>query len=184
MRQTSFDAPSGESGGGGSASPSAGEIDSGLACLVMIARFHGLAADPSQLTHEFKESGEPFGSVEILLAAKKLGLRARQVSTRLSRLLHTPLPAIAIDRDGRFCVIARADYARVLLHDPRSGKPEILALAAFEARWTGQMILFASRASLSGELAKFDFTWFIPAIVKYRKLLGEVLLVSFALQLS
>jgi subfamily B ATP-binding cassette protein HlyB/CyaB len=32
-------------------------------------------------------------------------------------------------------------------------------------------------------MSKFDFTWFVPAIVKYRKLLGEVLLVSFALQI-
>ena len=29
----------------------------------------------------------------------------------------------------------------------------------------------------------FDFTWFIPAIVKYRRLLGEVVLASFFLQL-
>jgi ATP-binding cassette, subfamily B, bacterial HlyB/CyaB len=36
---------------------------------------------------------------------------------------------------------------------------------------------------LAGELAKFDFSWFIPAMVKYRKLLGEVLLISFMLQL-
>ena len=43
--------------------------------------------------------------------------------------------------------------------------------------------LFTSRASLAGELAKFDFSWFVPAVVKYRKLLGEVLLVSFVLQL-
>jgi ATP-binding cassette, subfamily B, bacterial HlyB/CyaB len=31
-------------------------------------------------------------------------------------------------------------------------------------------------------MRKFDFTWFVPAIVKYRRLLGEVLLVSFVLQ--
>jgi hypothetical protein len=36
---------------------------------------------------------------------------------------------------------------------------------------------------LAGALAKFDFSWFIPALVKYRKLLGEVLLISFMLQL-
>ena len=30
---------------------------------------------------------------------------------------------------------------------------------------------------------KFDFTWFIPAIVKYRTFLGEVLVASFFLQL-
>ena len=36
--------------------------------------------------------------------------------------------------------------------------------------------LFNARASLAGELAKFDFTWFIPAVIKYRKLLGDMLL--------
>ncbi|WP_339919722.1 ABC transporter transmembrane domain-containing protein, partial [Photorhabdus noenieputensis] len=40
-----------------------------------------------------------------------------------------------------------------------------------------------SSNGLPGETSRFDFTWFIPAIVKYRKLLGEVLLGSFALQL-
>ncbi len=53
----------------------------------------------------------------------------------------------------------------------------------FGERWNGELILFTSRASFAGELAKFDFSWFIPAVVKYRKLLGEVLAVSFALQL-
>jgi subfamily B ATP-binding cassette protein HlyB/CyaB len=31
-------------------------------------------------------------------------------------------------------------------------------------------------------MSQFDFTWFIPAVVKYRKLLLEVLLVSFVIQ--
>jgi subfamily B ATP-binding cassette protein HlyB/CyaB len=59
----------------------------------------------------------------------------------------------------------------------------VVSIAQFQERWMGELILFASRASLAGEMAKFDFTWFIPAIVKYRKLLGEVLLISFVLQL-
>ncbi len=33
------------------------------------------------------------------------------------------------------------------------------------------------------ELARFDFTWFVPAIVKYRKLIGEALVASLALQI-
>ena len=44
-------------------------------------------------------------------------------------------------------------------------------------------MLLTSRASLAGEFARFDFSWFIPAVVKYRKLLLEVLGVSLALQL-
>jgi subfamily B ATP-binding cassette protein HlyB/CyaB len=100
----------------------------------------------------------------------------------LSRLPQTPLPALAIDPEGRFFILARVDAEQVLIQDPRAERPQVLSIAEFAARWSGELILFTSRASLAGELAKFDFTWFIPAVVKYRKLLGEVLLVSFVLQ--
>ncbi|MDD5388886.1 MAG: type I secretion system permease/ATPase [Gallionellaceae bacterium] len=156
--------------------------DPGLACLAMLARFHGISVEPAQLAHEFGD-GQPFGVTEILLAAKKLGLKAKHITTAANRLDTTPLPALAVDKDGGFFILARFDDGQALIHDPASPHPESLALEALQARWSGELILFTSRASLAGELAKFDFTWFIPSIVKYRKLLGEILLVSFALQL-
>src|SRR5262249_32090127 len=36
--------------------------------------------------------------------------------------------------------------------------------------------------SLAGDMARFDFSWFIPALIKYRRLLLEVLIVSAVLQ--
>ena len=157
--------------------------DSGLLGLVMLARFHGLAADPAQLAHEFKEAGVVFGAPHILLAARHLGLQAKKVRTDLARLGRTPLPALALNCDGRFVILARADKDQVLIQDPAVERPQALPSADFAATWSGELILFTSRASLAGELARFDFSWFVPAIVKYRKLLGETLLVSFALQL-
>lgn len=158
-------------------------VDSGLACLVMLARFHNVAASPEQLTHEYAEDGRLFGRPEVLLAAKKLGLKAKSARSSLSRLSHIPLPAIATDSDGRFFIIARLDDGKALIHDPQAQRPEVLSLEELEARWTGELILIRSEASLAGDLARFDFSWFIPAIVKYRKLLGEVLLVSFVLNI-
>src|SRR4029077_17544591 len=52
-----------------------------------------------------------------------------------------------------------------------------------EAEGAGELILVTGRASLAGSLAKFDFSWFIPSLVKYRRLFGEVLVVSLFLQL-
>lgn len=158
-------------------------VDSGLACLVMLARFHNVAASPEQLTHEYAEDGHFFGRAEMLLAAKKLGLKAKSARSSLSRLSHTPLPAIASDRDGRFFIIARLDEGKALIHDPLAQRSEVLSFEELETRWNGELILLRSEASIAGELSKFDFTWFIPAIVKYRKLLGEVLLVSFVLNI-
>ena len=159
------------------------EPDTGLIGLVMLARFHSVAADADQLAHDYREAGKPFGTPQILLAAKHLGLTARLARTDRSRLAHTPLPALAVDKDGSFFILAKVDGEQVLIQDPRIQRPTALTLAELSSRWNGELILFTSRASLAGELAKFDFTWFIPALVKYRKLLGEVVLVSFVLQL-
>jgi len=67
--------------------------------------------------------------------------------------------------------------------DEASARPTIEPVETFAAEWTGELILVTSRASLAGELAKFDFSWFIPSIVKHRRLLGEVLTISLFLQL-
>lgn len=159
------------------------EKDTGLACLIMLARFHNIALSAEQLAHEFSATGQGLSLQELLLAARKSGLKVRAVQTRLARLEYSPLPAIAMDNDGSFFILARVDKEQALIQDPRSARPEILAFQTLEQRWTGQLILARSSNTMPGGSSRFDFTWFVPAIVKYRKLLGEVLLGSFALQL-
>lgn len=158
-------------------------IDTALACLVLVSRFHGIPVDPAQIAHEFPVPGGAFGKNELLLAAKKLGLKAKQVSSSIERMSFLPLPAIASDGHGEFFIVARADDKRVLIQDPREAGPAVVSYDDLADRWTGNVFLFTSRATILGNLARFDFTWFIPAVVKYRKLLGEILLVSFFLQL-
>lgn len=127
--------------------------------------------------------GRPLTKDAILLAAKQLGLKAKAVKPTSDRFAQTPLPAIAFTNDGTSLVLARCDGVKVLIQDPSQNCPQTLALAEFSEQTTGELIVFASRASLAGDMAKFDFSWFIPAIVKYRRLLAEVMLVSFVLQL-
>ncbi|HYP69052.1 MAG TPA: type I secretion system permease/ATPase [Thiobacillaceae bacterium] len=158
-------------------------LDTGLACLVMLSRLHGVASDPDQLAHEFQADGQPFGKTDILLAAKKLGLQAKAVRASMARLDKTPLPALVVEKGGRFFILARVGEEYALIHDPVAGRPQTISHDELSVRWSGELILFTSRARIAGEMGRFDFTWFIPAVVKYRKLLLEVLLVSFALQL-
>lgn len=157
--------------------------DSGLTCLMMLARYHQVAASAEQLSHEFVESGQVFTRPQLLLAANKLGLKAKAARSQIERLALLPLPAIAQDRNGQFFVLGRLDGDTVLLHTAKDTGPERMTLEAFATYWSGDLILFRSQAGSAKETSRFDFTWFIPAIVKYRKLLGEVLLVSFVLQI-
>ncbi|WP_301280429.1 type I secretion system permease/ATPase [Chromobacterium subtsugae] len=157
-------------------------VDSGLLSLVLIARYHGIAADPSQLRHQSGLS-TPLHEADLLLAARGMGLKARVVTLNFDRLRQAALPCLALTESGRHFVLARVDDSHALVQFPDEPGPRKMELSALQAIWQGRAMLFASRASLAGELARFDFSWFIPAIVKYRRLLLEVLGVSLALQL-
>ncbi|KUY85245.1 peptidase C39 [Burkholderia territorii] len=159
------------------------DSDLGVESLVFLARFHGLSADSAQIRHEAARSHGRFDENALVLAARRLGLKARAVSANNARLAHLPLPALVLAADGQHFVLLRCDEANALVLHPHKSAPEIVARSALASCWSGRVLLVASRASLAGELAHFDFSWFIPAIVKYRWLLLEVLGVSLLLQL-
>ena len=160
--------------------------DGALAALAIVARLHHVAADVPSLRHSLGLGATDTPSMrDLLLAAKRLGLKAKPSRTTIDRLTLAALPALATLRDGRTVVLAQCDGKRVLFMDPSgdeaSARPTIEPIETFAAEWTGELILVTRRASLAGELAKFDFSWFIPSIVKHRRLLGEVLTISLFL---
>ena len=93
-----------------------------------------------------------------------------------------PLPEPSLSNTP-FAILAKVENGLALLHDPVEARPIAMPVAALQARMTGQAIFVTSRAQLAGELARFDFSWFIPAIVKYRRLLTEAVVASLFLQL-
>src|SRR6266700_1114411 len=158
-----------------------GAADQGLAALVALLRFHGLGADPRQIRHSY--GAKAIGVSEMLRCAKELGLKARAVTTRWDRLERTPLPAIASLRDGRFLILGKVADDKALVQSPVSPRPSMMSRDEFEAAWDGRLVLMTRRAGLSDLGRRFDVTWFLGAIHKYRYLLGEVLVASFFLQL-
>ncbi|KWT65080.1 MULTISPECIES: type I secretion system permease/ATPase [unclassified Variovorax] len=168
-----------------------------LIALCTLARLHQVAADPHTLAHQMGlSSGEAITTDLLVRAARLLGLKAKVTRTTLDRLALTPVPCLALlsgsesasasgQVPARCVVLAQCDAQRVLIQDPTAGtaRPVIEPLEVFGQQWTGELILVTSRASLAGELAKFDFSWFVPSLVKYRRLIGEVLAISLMLQL-
>ena len=159
------------------------EKDCGLDGLILLAQFHGIAADPHQLKHQFGQTGQGLSETDLLLAAKSLGLKAKVSDQSVDRLAMAALPALALRSDGKHFIVAKIAGDKVLIHDLEEGRPQSLSIEVLRERYAGRLLLITSRASVIGKLAKFDFTWFIPAVVKYRRLLLEVLAISFVLQL-
>ena len=157
--------------------------DTGLSSLALLARFHGFPVDPQHLTHQYGKPGELFSELEILLAAKGIGLKAKQIESSWDRLSKVALPAIAQHNDGHYFILSKIEDGKVLIQDVLEKRPLILPQEVFEKAWNGKLILCTRRKKLTDLGGKFDFSWFIPALLKYRKLLGEVLLASFFIQL-
>jgi len=155
-------------------------IDQGLAAFVMLVRFQGMAADPEQIRHRIGRSS--MAVPDMLRCAKDLGLRARAYNSNWRRLVSTPLPGIARLKDGGFLVLGKIGDDKILVQPPLGGRPAQMTRAEFEAVWDGHVVLLTRRAALTDLARRFDVTWFLGAIHKYRHMLGEVLLASFFLQ--
>ncbi|WP_257554563.1 type I secretion system permease/ATPase [Sphingobium sp. CFD-2] len=154
--------------------------DSGLAVLVLLLGVHQIAADPEQLRHALGK-GELSDSEDLLRLARRFGARVRLSTVALARLGDAPLPAIARLADGSYILIGAARDGELLIQRPGQ-PPAACSLDELESSWTGEMLLMTTRAG-GGVEGHFDLSWFVPALMRYRGLLGEVLAATFVLQL-
>ena len=166
-----------ERGTGGASSGA----DGGVRALATLLAVHKMVVDPHQLRHEVGH-GEPLSADDILrLAKRQEGVRARSTRIPFERLARQALPVLANGPEGWF-LIGRATDDEALIQRPGSAV-EKLSKEGLEAIWSGEIILLTTRESVGGAAGRFDIRWFIPQVVRYRKLIGEVLLITLALNL-
>ncbi|HLZ83192.1 MAG TPA: type I secretion system permease/ATPase [Caulobacteraceae bacterium] len=163
------------------------QISTGSVAFSIAASICGVPVDAAELAHRFGAGGA-FGVPEMLRAAPALGLRARSATPSVRRLAQMPMPALARDRSGEFFVIGRIGVdddgvARQYLIQRPGLAPMALAPEAFAQVWDGSLVLMARRIAPGDPNRPFGLSWFYDAVFRYRRILGEVLMVSFALQL-
>ncbi len=162
-------------------------FDPSLACFILLARFLGVPADPKQLIHERGKGADPYSLEDLARAAKRLGLIGRIRRAEPDQLTEMPLPAVAELIGGDAAVLLKieedGDEPRALVQFGDRERPEILTWNELGERFTGRLLLMTSRERMTGESRPFDISWFIPALVKYRRSLRDVLIASFFIQL-
>ncbi len=173
--------------------PSADVVDQALASFVLLAQFLGVPAEPAQIHHDRGQGDRPYTFDDLIRIAKKLDLIARRKSANVAELSKLPLPAIVALNDGASAILLKIDDTgdtgtRYMVLRPDSERPEIWdeeqVAADFDlSAGKADLLLMTSRERIAGEKRAFDISWFIPALVKYRKALRDVLIGSFFLQL-
>ncbi|WP_320174773.1 type I secretion system permease/ATPase [Maridesulfovibrio sp.] len=157
--------------------------DTGLVSLVLLARYHGVAADPDGIKHRFAPPGEVMGQLDLVKAARALELKAKVLDRSCDKLSKVPFPAMALMNDGTWMIMGGAREDDVLLQHPFRKGAEKVPLDEFSKLWSGRLLLITKRTLLPEAVRKFNISWFIPALLKYKRLFSEVLLASFFLQL-
>lgn len=169
-----------------SSSSDEGTIDSGLRSLQLIFALHGHSADLNRINRDFSDPGSMFSLGQMIKAFKAEGFKAKSLQAGWQDLEAVAFPVIAQLADGSFCVVAGLRKETVLVHDPIAKTQRLIGRDDFEKRWSGKLILVKKRFSLKdGErgTSRFGFQWFVPAILKHKKLFYEILLASFFVQL-
>jgi subfamily B ATP-binding cassette protein HlyB/CyaB len=163
------------------ARPNISLAETGPIAFATLLGMHRIAVDPVQLRHDLGHA-RPLEIDDVLrLAKREPGVRARKIVANAERLRHLPLPAMANGPNGWF-LLGRVTPGGVLIHRP--GYPvEPHTLETLAQIWSGEMVLFTTRAGLPNPSQHFDVRWFIPQIVRYRHLIGEVLLITLGLNL-
>ena len=155
--------------------------DCSVQSLCIILSLNGVRASPERLRHDYANAEGLMDKLSLVRAAQKSGLQAKSVKVKAKKLHKMPLPALAELRDGRFILLAKHADGQLLLQIPGQ-EPKEVSIENFSQEWSGHLILMTARSSsMTGDI-EFGLRWFLPVMVKYKKLFSEVLVASFFLQ--
>jgi subfamily B ATP-binding cassette protein HlyB/CyaB len=167
--------------------PEQSRFDPALSAFVLLAKFLGTPAEPSQIIHDRGRGDAPFTYGDLVRIARKLGLVARTRSVDIAELGKLPAPTMLGTKDNGTIILLKvdenADSPRYLLQRPDGERPEIWSAEQMHEAFAGPVLLLTSRERIAGDKRIFDVSWFIPALVKYRSPLRDVIIGSFFLQL-
>lgn len=158
------------------------KIDTGLRALLVICKFQRILADEKQIIHEFALGEKSVTSQEIMKIAKSLEFKVKKIENYRMPLVKLPVPCIGQKKNGQFFVIMKVTSKGILFFDPKVGQPKLLNIQQFDQLWNRTILLFKHKKSMR-EHPKFGFNWFIPTILNYKKLLIEVLVAAFTIQI-
>ncbi|HOG16693.1 MAG TPA: type I secretion system permease/ATPase [Syntrophales bacterium] len=158
-------------------------MQTALIALELVARLNRISIDIRAIIREYGLTDQELTKEEFLRIVRNSGFKAKIKTVSPETLIAKyPLPAIAVLRDGRFAVLLKADGTakKALLFVPAEKSPRQIGFAEFPALFSGDFIVLRHRLIVPD--TAFGFAWFYREILRYRKVIGEVLTGSFVVQ--
>ncbi|MDX1587783.1 MAG: peptidase domain-containing ABC transporter [Oleiphilaceae bacterium] len=156
----------------------------GLACLAMVASFHGFQTDLNALRRRFPVSLKGTTLKQLMTTADRLNLGVRPLKVEVDSLRDLATPAILHWDMNHFVVLAGLRGRKVIIHDPARGA-RALDREAVSRHFTGIALELTPAPGFekNDERRSMKLTDFWSRITGLRGALVQVLVLSFALQL-
>lgn len=158
-----------------------GELDSGLACLIVILKFFNIRVSQQEIEHIKSIKTFPLDDLALLSIAKsfKLKSKIRKISVKEIKDLNSPI--VVRGKDDKYFIAAKVVDDNVMVLYPDKRNPEMITLDNFEEVYSGVALLFSKNKIMDPE-TKFGFKWFIPTILKFKTQLFQVFIAIFTIQ--
>ncbi len=156
----------------------------GLACIAMIARFHGHEIDLNGLRQRFSLSLSGATLRSLMGFADSLDLSARPLRVELSALRKVQCPAVLHWDLNHFVVLAKAGRRGIWIHDPAGGK-RWLSYTEASKHFTGVVLEFSPTTNFT----PIEAHGTLPLSALWSRMKGghsalvQVLILSLALQI-
>ncbi|TKG62926.1 peptidase domain-containing ABC transporter, partial [Vibrio tasmaniensis] len=86
-------------------------------------------------------------------------------------------PSILFDMEGLPLTLAKSNKDKCLIQRPNKETPEIISYNELNSIWNHRWLEIKQAQS------RFDIAWFIPEFLQHKRILGEIFLFSFVLQI-
>lgn len=156
----------------------------GLACLAMIASFHGYQTDLLAMRQKFKVSMEGTTLLDIMQFAEKLSLTSRPLRIELEHLPRLQTPCILHWDLNHFVVLKSANKKSIVIHDPASGEKH-LSIADASGHFTGVALEITPTKAFTTKEATpaLKFSDFWHKIIGLKRSLVLIFTLSLLLQI-
>lgn len=159
-------------------------VNTGLISLEIVSAINNVNIDMRAVVREYGISTADIEPEEIIRIAKNNGFKIKQKKLKLSEFNSKyPLPAILRLKDNSYIVLLslKPDENKVLTITPLEKHPKSCTFEELQEKITDNILILSHKNSNSD--VKFGFKWFFNEIFKYKKIMGQVLLGSFVVQL-
>src|SRR5258705_7158355 len=155
----------------------------GIACLAMVASFHGHRTDLSAMRVRLSPSLKGITLKNVAQIAETMGMTARGVQVPLESLGKLRLPAVLHWDMNHFVVLAKVAGRKITVHDPARGK-RVLTLSEASRHFTGVAMEFTPTSGFQqkDEREKISSWQLLSVAGGLKGTIAQILILSFALE--